>query len=71
MNDAARIDAVMQQYEAMRKEVAKVIVGQEDVVEEMLIALFAGGHVLLEGVPGLAKTLLISSLARVMDRLFL
>ena len=70
MNDAARIDAVMQQYEAMRKEVAKVIVGQEDVVEEMLIALFAGGHVLLEGVPGLAKTLLISSLARVMELSF-
>ncbi|PJA73755.1 AAA family ATPase [bacterium CG_4_9_14_3_um_filter_65_15] len=60
----------MQQYEAMRKEVAKVIVGQEDVVEEMLIALFAGGHVLLEGVPGLAKTLLISSLARVMELSF-
>jgi len=70
VNDAARIDAVMQQYEAMRKEVAKVIVGQEDVVEEMLIALFAGGHVLLEGVPGLAKTLLISSLARVMELSF-
>jgi len=67
VNDAARIDAVMQQYQDMRQEVAKVIVGQEDVVEEMLIALFAGGHVLLEGVPGLAKTLLISSLARVMD----
>ncbi len=70
MNDAARIDAVMQQYQAMRQEVGKVIVGQEEVVEEMLIALFAGGHVLLEGVPGLAKTLLISSLARVMELSF-
>jgi len=70
VNDAARIDAVMQQYEAMRSEVAKVIVGQQEVVEEMLIALFAGGHVLLEGVPGLAKTLLISSLARVMELSF-
>ncbi|MFO7610171.1 MAG: AAA family ATPase [Candidatus Krumholzibacteriia bacterium] len=54
----------------MRAEIAKVIVGQEQVVEEMMIALFAGGHVLLEGVPGLAKTLLISSLARVMDLSF-
>jgi len=70
VNDAARIDAVMQQYQAMRNEVGKVIVGQQDVVEEMLIALFAGGHVLLEGVPGLAKTLLISSLARVMELSF-
>jgi len=57
----------MKDYEAMRREMAKIIVGQESVVEEMMIALFSGGHVLLEGVPGLAKTLLISSLARVMD----
>ncbi|MCB1185283.1 AAA family ATPase [bacterium] len=54
----------------MRQEIAKVIVGQEDVIDEMMIALFSGGHVLLEGVPGLAKTLLISSLARVMDLSF-
>ncbi|MBE0566206.1 MAG: AAA family ATPase [Krumholzibacteria bacterium] len=57
-------------YRAMRAEIAKVIVGQEQVVEEMMIALFGGGHVLLEGVPGLAKTLLISSLSRVMDLSF-
>jgi MoxR-like ATPase len=50
----------------MREQIAQVIVGQDRVVEEMLVGLFAGGHVLLEGVPGLAKTLLISSLARVM-----
>jgi MoxR-like ATPase len=55
---------------AMRREIAKEIIGQDQVVEEMLIALFAGGHVLLEGVPGLAKTLLISTLARVMDLSF-
>ena len=57
-------------FTAMRAEVGKIIVGQDAVVEEMMIALFAGGHVLLEGVPGLAKTLLISSLARVMDLSF-
>ncbi|PID79433.1 AAA family ATPase [bacterium DOLZORAL124_64_63] len=57
----------MKDYEAMSREMAKVIVGQKTVIEEMMIALFSGGHVLLEGVPGLAKTLLISSLARVMD----
>jgi MoxR-like ATPase len=70
VEDAARIDVLRQQYLAMREEVGKVIVGQEAVVEEMMIALFSGGHVLLEGVPGLAKTLLISSLARVMDLSF-
>ena len=57
-------------YKNMRQEIAKVIVGQETVVEEMMIALFSAGHVLLEGVPGLAKTLLISSLARVMELSF-
>ena len=70
MDDAARIDALREDYHAMRSEVGKIIVGQEAVIEEMMIALFAGGHVLLEGVPGLAKTLLISSLARVMDLSF-
>jgi MoxR-like ATPase len=70
VDDAARLDALRDTYRAMRAEIAKVIVGQDQVVEEMMIALFAGGHVLLEGVPGLAKTLLISSLARVMDLSF-
>jgi len=70
VDDAARIDALRENYHDMRSEVGKIIVGQEAVIEEMMIALFAGGHVLLEGVPGLAKTLLISSLARVMDLSF-
>jgi len=48
-------------------EIAKVIVGQETVVEEMLISLLAGGHCILEGVPGLAKTLMVSTLARTLD----
>jgi len=70
VDDAARIDALRDHYLAMRSEVGKIIVGQDAVIEEMMIALFSGGHVLLEGVPGLAKTLLISSLARVMDLSF-
>ena len=70
MNDAARIDGLRNTYQAMGEELAKQIVGQKPVVEEMLIALFSGGHALLEGVPGLAKTLLISSLAQVMDLSF-
>ena len=70
MNDAARIDEMLDNCNAMRQEIGKIIVGQQPVVEEMMIALFSGGHVLLEGVPGLAKTLLISSLAQVMDLSF-
>ena len=51
-------------YETLRGQIAKVIVGQEAIVEQTLIALFANGHVLLEGVPGLGKTLLISTLGK-------
>ena len=62
-----RIDGLMRAGEDLRAQIGKVIVGQDRVIEELLVALFAGGHVLLEGVPGLAKTLLISTLARVLD----
>ncbi|RMF78933.1 MAG: MoxR family ATPase [Planctomycetota bacterium] len=51
-------------YERIRGEIARVIVGQDEVLELMLVALFARGHVILEGVPGLAKTLMVSSTAR-------
>ena len=51
----------------VRSELARAIVGQEAVIEQMLVALLVGGHVLLEGVPGLAKTLLVRSLARVLQ----
>jgi MoxR-like ATPase len=54
----------------LRAEIGKVIVGQDQVVEELLIALFAGGHCLLVGVPGLAKTLLISTVAQALDLKF-
>ena len=53
--------------DAMLGEIRKVIVGQDEVIEEVLIALFAKGHCLLVGVPGLAKTLLISTLAEILD----
>ena len=54
-------------YDALRKEIAKVIIGQDTIVEQLLIALLARGHCLLVGVPGLAKTLLIRTLAQVLD----
>jgi MoxR-like ATPase len=57
-------------YSALRAEIGKVIVGQQDIVESTVIALFAGGHVLLEGVPGLGKTLLVRTLSEVLDLSF-
>ncbi|MGE4603284.1 MAG: MoxR family ATPase, partial [Planctomycetota bacterium] len=54
-------------FSRLRAEVGKVLVGQDEVVETVLIALFAGGHCLLEGVPGLAKTLLVRTLSECLD----
>src|SRR5438874_9379183 len=57
-------------HAALRAEIGKVIVGHDPIVEGTLIALFAGGHVLLEGVPGLGKTLLVRTLSEVLDLSF-
>ena len=61
--DLQAIQKLNDAYKHIRAELAKVIVGQENVIDELLIAIFARGHCMLEGVPGLAKTLLISTLA--------
>jgi MoxR-like ATPase len=63
-DDVQLVGRLHQAYGVIRSELAKVIVGQEEAIDLLLIALFARGHVILEGVPGLAKTLMISSLAR-------
>ena len=60
------LQVATQQIQGVRDEIAKIIVGHEDVVEGVLIALIAGGHVLLEGVPGLGKTTLLRTLGRAM-----
>src|SRR5207253_4639674 len=65
-----QIQTFRQAYTVLRAEIGKVIVGHDTVVEATLIALFAGGHVLLEGVPGLGKTLLIRTLSEVLDLSF-
>src|SRR5882724_6721256 len=63
--EAARQLAEM--YHRLEDELGKVIVGQHRVIEEILIAIFARGHCLVQGVPGLAKTLLVTTLSRTMD----
>ncbi len=65
VNDAeASVQAVRDAHQKLRSEIAKVVVGQEKVVDELLMAMFCGGHALVVGVPGLAKTLLISTIAK-------
>jgi MoxR-like ATPase len=63
----ARLRTAAERLNTVRREIAKVIVGQDDVVEGVLICLLAGGHVLLEGVPGLGKTTLLRTLARTLQ----
>jgi MoxR-like ATPase len=66
-SDVEAVDASADAYKAMRAEIGKVIVGQDSVVEAVLISLFSNGHSLLVGVPGLAKTLLVSTISDVLD----
>lgn len=69
-DELATVEKLQKSYHDMRAELGKVIVGQEAVIEELLIALFCRGHALLVGVPGLAKTLLISTLSRTLGLSF-
>ena len=68
--DEQAVEQCRQSFQAIRTELAKVIVGQDRVVEELLLAMLAGGHVLLVGVPGLAKTLMIRTLAECLTLTF-
>jgi MoxR-like ATPase len=71
MLDSATIEAkaceFRQKFTAIREQIGKIIVGQRPIIDEVLITLFAGGHCLLEGVPGLGKTLLVRTLSEVLD----
>ena len=64
------IEKLQAARESILQQLGKVIVGQQDVVEELLISVFSRGHCMLEGVPGLAKTLMISTLARTLNLSF-
>jgi MoxR-like ATPase len=65
-----RAEQFRQRYKAVKEEIGKVIVGHSDIVDGVLTCLFVGGHALLEGVPGLGKTLLVRTLAQVLDLRF-
>ncbi len=67
MSPEKKIDKFRETYDALREEIGKIIVGQTAIVDGTLNALFANGHVLLEGVPGLGKTLLVRTLSQVLD----
>ena len=69
-SDVEAVDALAATYRNLRSEISKVIVGQDDVVKKVLICIFCDGHCLLVGVPGLAKTLLVQTIANVLDLSF-
>ena len=66
-DEVKALEKLSEAYKSVRGELSKVIVGQNEVIEQLMIAIFARGHCLLEGVPGLAKTLMISTLARTLN----
>jgi MoxR-like ATPase len=66
-NDVEAIEAFVEKYAALRKEIAKVIVGQDEIVKNVLMVLFSRSHALLIGVPGLAKTLMITTIAKTIN----
>lgn len=68
--DVQAVERLAEAHNRIRTELSKLIVGQEDVIDELLIALFAGGHCILEGVPGLAKTMMISTLSQLLSLSF-
>jgi MoxR-like ATPase len=70
MSDVEAVDAFSKKFKLLKKEVAKSIVGQDEVIHQTLISLFCGGHCLLIGVPGLAKTKLVQTISQVLDLSF-
>jgi MoxR-like ATPase len=69
-DDLAQLDRLRRAYEAMRTEIGRIVIGQDAVIEQLLIAVFARGHCVLVGVPGLAKTLLVSTLSKTLSLSF-
>jgi MoxR-like ATPase len=65
-NDVEALDALRNKFAELKKEITKVIYGQDEIITQVLVSLFSRGHVLLIGVPGLAKTLLVTTIARIL-----
>ena len=65
-SDTEALNDFTVKYQALRSEIGKVIVGQDEIVKNLLIAIFSKGHTLLVGVPGLAKTLMVNTLSQVL-----
>lgn len=70
MSDVATIDQLIEDYKRLKNEIHKVIIGQDEVVDQVLISIFSKGHTLLVGVPGLAKTLLVNTIAQTLGLSF-
>lgn len=70
MSDKEAVDKLVEHYKELKNEIHKVIVGQDDVVDQVLISIFSKGHCLLVGVPGLAKTLLVNTIAQTLGLSF-
>jgi MoxR-like ATPase len=66
MSDVTAINNLVAKHKALRKEIAKIIVGQDLVIDQILLSIYTGGHSLLIGVPGLAKTLMVNTIARIL-----
>lgn len=66
-NDIKAVDALHKSFNEIKAEIGKVVIGQDDIIKSVLISIFSNGHCLLVGVPGLAKTLLVQTVANVMD----
>ncbi|MCR9227629.1 MAG: MoxR family ATPase [Flavobacteriaceae bacterium] len=64
MSDVVAVENLVKKHQELKKEIAKVIVGQESVIDQILLSIYTGGHSLLIGVPGLAKTLMVNTIAR-------
>jgi len=63
-NDVAAVNQLVSKHTELKKEISKIIIGQEEVIDQILISIFSGGHALLIGVPGLAKTLMVNTISR-------
>ena len=70
MSDKEQLDLLVEKYHSLKHEIGKVIVGQHEAVDSLMLSVFSGGHCLLLGVPGLAKTLMVSTLARALGLSF-